>query len=188
MTSRLPINRTAYGSDGLLNRLLTSFSRLGDFIVDPAELLPDGDTGSARRMLLLAGDHGGALLPAGGDDYLLGAPGATFSRRVVVNGVAVFDGLLFDGDGRSPCVSMSSAARAIFMNCEFRQPRESTSNYVEMASGAKASFNGCRFTGSPASGTVVTNAGAALNAGIVGCVNLTGRPHNANVTTIFEVT
>lgn len=187
MTSRLPTNRTPFGADDLLNRLLTAFGKLGDFIVDPAELLPNVETGTTRRMLLLSGDHGGALLPSGGDDYLLGAPGATFSQKVAVNGVAVFEGILFDGTGKQPCVSIAASARCIFNNCTFRQPKESTANYVAIASGGKAAFNGCRFTGTPGSGTVVTNAGVAGNAGIVGCLNTTGRPHNANVTVIFEV-
>jgi hypothetical protein len=45
---------------------------------------------------------------------------------------------------------------------------------------------GCMFHGEQSAGHVITNAGAATNVDVTGCVNLTGVGHN-NVTVVGEV-
>lgn len=170
------------------NRAAAIASGLAEHIVGPERVVPDVAAGAPRRVLLLAGDHGGLLLPADADDAFTGLPGAILGGAVVVRSKARFDGIEFRAqDATTALVTLRAAARAVFTNCRFIRNTQDTGNWVAMDAGASASFVGCQFLGVTGAGDVVNNAGVALDAGIVGCVNLTTRAH-VNVTTIFEVT
>lgn len=170
------------------NRADAVIGSLSEHVVAADAMLPQVAAGAPRRVLLLAGDHGGLLLPADADDVLAGLPGAFFGGRVVVRSKARFEGLEFrSADPATALVMLHTTARVLFINCRFVRSTQDTGDWVAMANGARASFVGCQFLGVTGAGTVVNNAGVALDAGIVGCVNLTTRAH-VNVTTIFEVT
>ena len=161
--------------------------KLASQIVAPDEEIPKSIAGTGRNIGLLAGEHGGAFFDT--NDSVDGFSGAAFTSQVTAKGSATFTGIRFVSDGTaSPLVQLTATAKCIFNNCTFeRKPTDTALSWVQMDTGSKSVFNGCRFIGAPAAGSVVNNAGAAGNAGIVGCINSTGRAH-VNVTSIFEVT
>lgn len=140
-----------------------------------------------NAVLLLNGAHVGFKLEKDGT-RVDGQPGSSVGKQSSFSASATVTGVQFvRANAQDALAVLSATADVTFINCQFVRSTEDAADWVQIAAGGKARFIGCSFIGIAAGGTVVNNAGAAGNVGIIGCSNKTGRPH-ANVTVVFETT
>ena len=164
---------------------------LADVVVVPGEAREE-DRVDGERMLLLAGDHGGLRITKD-ETHIRCAPGAIFTRKVVIDASCKIEGARFkssDGSNNEPLLVdvIDAGATILFIGCVFEKSFHHTTAFVKVVSGARASFIGCKFLPvMDKAGTVVNNLGAAALVGIIGCSNKTTKNH-VNVTGVFETT
>lgn len=141
---------------------------------------------SDNKLMLLAGTFSGITLRKP-NTTLQGQPGTTVIGPMNLYAGSTFTNIDFVGKTNLACVYLTATATpVIFQGCTFTKTQGIGGDYIVMQAGAKAIFIGCKFFGAQTTDFVVNNAGAATDAGIVGCYNGTGVSHNS-ATIIFEV-
>lgn len=120
---------------------------------------------------------------------LTGAPGAVCVSQIVVEGTAILRNMTFICDGNTPAIVVGENARCILQGCHIVKAAGvsgAANVYIDVIKDGLLNVVGCMFHGEQSAGHVITNAGAATNVDVTGCVNLTGVGHN-NVTVVGEV-
>lgn len=148
---------------------------------DIVEALPSGN-----RILLLAGEFPGATLRKP-DGLLEGVPGTKFTSALNIYSDYRIVGVDFTSKTILPLVNVAATSNpVVFHNCKFSKTAGVGGDYVTILAGAKVIFSCCLFDGVQTSGTVVNNAGAAPDVGMIGTSNTTGVAHS-NVTIVYEI-
>ncbi len=120
---------------------------------------------------------------------LTGAPGMICISQILIEGTAILRNMTLVCSDNTPAIVIAAGGRCVLQGCHILKASgisAAANNYVEVADGGLLNVVGCMFHGAQSAGHVVTNAGAAANVDITGCVNITGIGHN-NVTTVGEV-
>lgn len=145
----------------------------------PGEILDDEPLGGSVNNLTF-GEHAVAEIKQTDTSIKGVVSGATLNvplrlrSRHIIEGVTVNTFREYES---SPLVSVGASAVVVFRNCVFERSRgNATQKWVDVGNGGKAIFVGCMFLSKTvsASGTVISNAGAAANVQVVGCYNGTG--------------
>lgn len=168
----IPLTQTDVGDDNNKEKYQQEVREEVSRVVSILNLTTSDDVVRATDTKRFLSSEKYALGAFTGDDVRLdSAGGATITIKTSFsNGNYVISNMDF-----TKGVSLTATALVIFNGCRFQ-------NEVTMVSGAKASFNGCIFEDSG----YVNNAGAAPNAGIVGCIKTSTTAHT-NVTNVFSV-
>jgi len=126
---------------------------------------------------LLAGEHGGwdIDLP---ETLIRGVPGTVVSRHVRFDSTAVVEGVTFYSPGTTDnnvqLITVGPNAVVVFNSCRFYKTRTQGGSFIKVEAGGKVILNGVDFGPVMTSaGTLIDNAGAALDVLIVGA-NRTG--------------
>ena len=106
-----------------------------------------------------------------------------FSNVASVHNVR-FVGSSKENNADSLC-ELESGAVVFFVGCHFQKPKGASGTFVDVKAGAKAHFIGCWFGPSGVTGTVINNAAAAGDVGVIGCHNATGIGF-AGITNVFS--
>lgn len=141
---------------------------------------------SRNAHLLLSGEHGGWDLDTQ-ETLLRGAPGAIVRRHVRFDGTAMVEGVTFYSPGTTDnteqLITVGPNAVVIFTSCRFYKRPEQPGTFIKVEAGGKVVLSGVDFAPTmTAGGTIIDNAGVALDVMIVGA-NRTGLPlGNASAT------
>lgn len=105
-----------------------------------------------------------------------GLPDTQITRHVTIKSTrAIIDGVTFRNSDSSTgrLILIQSSSAVLFRNCVFNMTHpDGAKIWIAMEDGAKAVFNGCMWRGGDGTGgNLVSNAGAAGNVQIVGCMS-----------------
>lgn len=119
-----------------------------------------------------------------------GVPGTISDKQITVAGSAIIRNMTLKCEGNEPALIVNGTGRCILQNCHIVKGdglQGAADSYLSIEAGGYLNVISCMFHGTQTNGFVVSNAGAANNVDVTGCVNLTTRGHNPNVTVVGEV-
>mgnify|MGYP003138368417 CR=1 FL=1 len=195
MSVRKSVDPTATREEESNTRIDEDYFRivrsLGDQLITPSSevALIKKDLGAAY---VPAGSYGGAVV-SGTRQSILCAPGAKFTKQVVVRGFAMIKNATLLCEGNTPAIVVEAGGSLLLSGCLVSKGDAPTDRYITVQTGGYATVSNCAFFGDQgATGTVITNedAGNPQRVAVVGCMNLTtiiAATRYTNVTFVQDV-